>query len=174
MNIEIQPASLEEKIILRHLMELYAYDFSEFEHCDVDAHGLFGYDYLDHYWTEPGRYPFLVRVEGKLAGLVLVRTLDESETNLTLSMAEFFILRKYRHRGIGRVVAQRIFDMFPGQWSVAQVENNHAAQAFWRKVISEYTQGNFQETWLNNEEWQGPVQTFRTGTNTLEKPENRA
>jgi predicted acetyltransferase len=162
VNIEIQPASLEDKTILRNLMELYAYDFSDFDQCDVDADGLFGYNRLDHYWTEPGRYPFLVRVEGKLAGLVLVRTLDESKTDPVRSIAEFFILRKYRHHGIGKEVAHRIFDMFPGQWSVAQVENNQPAQAFWRKVISEYTQGNFQETWFNNEEWKGPIQTFRT------------
>ena len=55
MNIEIHQAALEDKTILRHLMELYAYDFSEFDQCDVDAHGLFGYNRLDHYWTEPGR-----------------------------------------------------------------------------------------------------------------------
>ena len=162
MNTEVLPASLEDKTILRNLMELYAYDFSEFDQCDVDAHGLFGYNRLDHYWTEPGRYPFLVRVESKLAGLVLVRTLDESESNPVRSIAEFFILRKYRHQGIGKAVAHRIFDKFPGQWSVAQVENNHPAQAFWRKVISEYTQGNFQEIWSDNEEWKGPIQTFNT------------
>lgn len=162
MHIEVQQASLEDKTILRNLMELYAYDFSEFDECDVDAHGLFGYNRLDHYWTESGRYPFLVRVEGKLAGLVLVRTLDESRTDPIRSVAEFFILRKYRHQGIGKVVAQQIFDRLPGQWSVAQVENNHPAQAFWRKVIAEYTQANFQETWSNNEEWKGPIQTFST------------
>ena len=162
MNIEVQPASLEDKTILRNLMELYAYDFTEFDQCDVDAHGLFGYNHLDHYWTEPDRYPFLVRAEGKLAGLVLVRTLDESEANPVRSIAEFFILRKYRQQGIGKAVAHQIFDKFPGQWSVAQIENNHSAQAFWRKVISEYTKGNFQEKWSNNEEWKGPIQRFRS------------
>ena len=174
MDIEVQQASLEDKTILRNLMELYAYDFSEFDHCDVDATGLFGYNRLDHYWMEPGRHPFIVRVEGKPAGLVLVRTLDETKTGLTRSIAEFFILRKYRHQGIGKIVAQRIFDMFPGQWSVAQVANNYPAQAFWRKVISEYMQGDFQEIWLNNEDWKGPIQTFDTRSNTLQKPESHA
>ena len=166
MNIEIQQASLEEKSILRNLLELYEYDSTEFEPRDLDAHGLFGYRWLDHYWTEAGRYPFIVRVEGKLAGLVLVRTLDETENASTYSMAEFFVLRKYRRQGVGQFVSKRIFDRFPGQWSVAQVENNSAAQAFWRKVISEYTQGNFQERWSNNEEWKGPMQTFHKRVNT--------
>lgn len=172
MNIELQQASLEDKTILRNLMELYAHDFSEFDQCDVDAHGLFGYSYLDHYWTEPGRYPFLVRADGKLAGLVLVRTLDESQTDPIHSIAEFFILRKYRHQGIGKVAAQQIFDRFPGQWSVAQIENNHPAQAFWRKVIAEYTQESFQEIWSNNEEWKGPIQTFNTKVEAVQKSDS--
>ena len=162
MNIEIQQATFEDKSILRNLLELYEYDSTEIEPHDVDAHGLYGYRWLDHYWTEAGRYPFLVKVDGKLAGFVLVRTLEDD----TYSMAEFFLLRKYRRQGVGQFVARRIFDMFPGQWDVAQVENNHAAQAFWRKVISEYTQGNFQERRTNNEEWKGPIQTFHTKVNS--------
>lgn len=172
MNIEIQPASLEDKTILRNLLELYAHDFSEFDQSDVDTHGVYGYGRLDHYWVEAGRYPFIVRAEGKLAGLVLVRTLNESKTDPAHSIAEFFILRKYRHHGVGRTVARRIFSMFPGRWSVAQTENNHPAQAFWRKVISEYTSGDFQETWSNNEEWMGPIQKFSTPAGTHQEQGN--
>ena len=167
MNVEVRKAALEEKIVLRHLLELYEYDFSELEDRDLDPHGLFGYPWLDHYWTEAGRYPFLVRVEGKLAGFVLVRTLEESELGHTYSVAEFFILRKYRRSGVGSQVAGHIFDMFPGPWSVAQTQSNHAAQAFWRKVISEYTRGNYQERWSNDEEWKGPIQKFGTGSHPL-------
>ena len=98
---------------------LYEYDSSEYDHLDVDAHGLFGYKYLDQYWTEPGRYPFLVRVEDKLAGLVLVLILNESEPKIR-SIAELSFFET-------------------AAVSVAQVENNLPAQAFWRKVISEYT-----------------------------------
>ena len=35
-------------------MELYRYDFSEFDGADVGSHGEYGYRYLDHYWAEPG------------------------------------------------------------------------------------------------------------------------
>ncbi|MCL4274511.1 MAG: GNAT family N-acetyltransferase [Anaerolineales bacterium] len=167
MKIEIQPASLEDKTILRNLMELYAYDFSEFEQSDVDEHGLFGYERLDHYWTEAGRYPFLVRAHGRLAGFVLVRNLEE--TTPVHSIAEFFILRKYRRRGVGKAAAHQIFGMFPGQWRVAQTEDNHPAQAFWRKVISGYTQGNFKEIWSNDDEWKGPIQIFGTESAAISK-----
>jgi predicted acetyltransferase len=160
MDIDVRQASLEEKSVLRHLLELYNYDFSEFDGADLDAHGFYGYGRLDHYWTEPGRYPFLVRADGKLAGLVLVRTLDTPAVPPTRSIAEFFILKKYRRRGVGRAAARRVFDLFPGRWHVSQIANNHPAQAFWRRVIVAYTHGDYQEIWQDDDEWQGPVQTF--------------
>lgn len=159
--IDIQKISIEDKSVLRNLLELYNYDFSEFGLEDVDEHGLYGYKYLDHYWTECGRYPYLIRVDGKLAGFVLVRTVIDEEQlgmNTYYSMCEFFIMKKYRHRGIGIYSASNIFDKHSGQWQVAQIEENKPAQAFWRKVISYYTSGDYEE--ITNENWNGPIQRF--------------
>ena len=157
-QIAIQPAALSDKLILRHLLELCQHDYSEFNQEDVDAHGLFGYNYLDQYWVEPGRFPFLIRVSDRLAGFALVRTLSPE----TRSLAEFFILRKFRRQHIGQTAAQRVFDQFPGQWQVAQEAVNLPAQAFWRRTIAAYTQGNFREVWREDAAWHGPVQHFRS------------
>ena len=162
MDIEIQPASLSDKYILRNLLELCQHDYSEFDDAEVDEHGLFGYKYLDNYWTEPGRYPFLVRMSGKLAGFVLVRLLDSTDDQPTYSIAEFFILRKYRRCGVGREAAHRIFDMFRGRWSVAQEEGNRQAQTFWRRVIAEYTSDDFEEVHRQDDQWRGPIQEFNS------------
>lgn len=162
MNIEVKRLAIEEKSILRNLLELYQYDFSEFESEDLDEHGLFGYKYLDHYWTEDSRYPFIVKVDGKLAGFSLVRDLISPGNTITHSMAEFFIMRKYRKQGIGKAVAHKVFDILPGNWRVSQVEKNFPAQNFWRKVISEYTNGNYHEIYQNDEDWIGPVKTFNS------------
>jgi hypothetical protein len=35
MKIELVPAALRQKPILRHLLELYQHDFSEYEDADV-------------------------------------------------------------------------------------------------------------------------------------------
>lgn len=82
-------------------------------------------------------------------------------------MAEFFIMRKYRHHGVGEHVAGYIFDQFPGPWQVGQITENQPAISFWRKVIGRYTQENFQEHLLNNQQWRGPVQAF-----TSRSPQN--
>jgi len=142
VNIELQIATIEDKPILRHLLELCLHDYSEFNGKDVNEHGLFGYPYLDHYWTEAGRYPFLIRVEGTLAGFVLVRQLKAEGDEPLWQMAEFFILRKYRRRGVGRSVVHQVFDRFQGKWQVTQEEGNRSAQAFWKQVITEYRQRN--------------------------------
>ena len=82
-------------------MELYQYDFSELLNTDLDEHWYFGYSYLDYYWVESNRYPFVVRVDDKLAGFALVNK-STCLLDSQYALAEFFILRKYRKQGIGR------------------------------------------------------------------------
>lgn len=165
MNIAIKPASIEQKSVLRNLLELYAYDFTEFIPEDVDCYGLYGYKYLDHYWTEEGRYPMIFYIDGNIAGFVLIRHYYASELNdYIYSIAEFFVMKKYRKKGVGKQVAFQIFDMFPGMWEVAEVEENRPAQAFWRKVIHDFTQGDFDE--IHKEGGNGPVQRFCSTTRT--------
>ena len=61
------------------------------------------------------------------------------------SMAEFFIMQKYRREGIGKEAARQLFTLHKGDWQVHQRENNIPAQEFWRKVINKYTDGQFSE-----------------------------
>jgi predicted acetyltransferase len=139
-RVETLLATRAEKSIIQRLMELYQYDFSEFNGTDIDAHGMYGYDYLDNYWTQKEHYPFLVRIEQQLAGFVLVNNYV-CITGNTRSIAEFFVMRKYRRYGVGRLVACTIFDQLPGKWEVRQIQENIIAQAFWRAVIQQYTHG---------------------------------
>jgi GNAT superfamily N-acetyltransferase len=102
----VSEATLSEKSLIQHMMQFYQYDFSEFEGNDLDDHGLFSYKYLDHYWVEESRTPLVVRVEGRLTGFVLVNK-HSYTTQERFCIAEFFIMRKYRRKGIGREVAHR-------------------------------------------------------------------
>ncbi|MDU4951188.1 MULTISPECIES: hypothetical protein [Clostridium] len=60
---------------------------------------------------------------------------------------EFFLLRPYRGRNIASIAAKQIFDKFLGEWKlyVAPSGTNPRAEKFWRKTISDYTNGNFEE-----------------------------
>lgn len=167
VNIEIIEAWTQDKPILSNLIELYLYDFSELMGWDVGDDGRFGDDDLKGCWTEPWRHPFLVKVDDKLAGFAIAdrRSYLSGDKN-TMDMGEFFILRKYRRQGIGYLVARHIFDLFPGKWEVRQLAQNTDAQAFWRKVITRYTNSQFEEISWNNERYCGVVQLFNNTTRT--------
>ena len=170
MNITVTPATQIERPILRNLMELYLYDFSEFDQAEIGTYGLFEYPYLDHYWTEPHRHPFLICLDGKLAGFVLVSRYNYLTNDKTAwIIAEFFILRKHRHKGVGEYAAHLIFDHFPGAWQVGQISENLPAKAFWRKVIDRYTGGKYEEIWLDNDHWRGSVQIFQSKPGLTER-----
>ena len=49
MTFALLEASSADRAVLRRLIELYRYDFSEFDQADVGRHGDYGYRYLDHY-----------------------------------------------------------------------------------------------------------------------------
>jgi predicted acetyltransferase len=158
-EIEVTRATVHEKLILRHLIQLYSYDFTEFDGVDADDYGLYRYDYFDHYWTEETRQPYLVRVAGKLAGFALVKTEKREDGTPYTFMAEFFIMKKYRGQGIGQVVAYHLFDLYPGEWEVSEIAHNYPAQAFWRKIIGRYTGGQFEEEIMEDGE---VLQLFRS------------
>jgi len=161
MHIELIPAAESQKSVLRQLMELYNHDFSEYTHDDVDEHGYFGYTYLDHYWTDDTRHPFFIKVDGNLAGFVLVRQHCEYTTNEHAhDIAEFFVMRRYRGLGVGRKVAALTFNAFPGEWEVRVYHSNKPAFPFWRKVIDGYTGGKFTYHPDPTEDWNGVGYTF--------------
>ncbi len=149
MSMEVAQASKAERLVIRNLTELYLHDFSEFEDKDVNEHGLFDYDDLDLFWLDARRHPFLVRCDGKIAGFALV---EEGTFNARtgtkdadlIDMVDFFILRKYRRRGVGRALAQHCFITVRGRWQVRTDTYNPAALSFWRSAIAGVTEDNYE------------------------------
>lgn len=167
MKIEILPSPVEEKPLFRRMLELYAYDWSGFEDTDLNEFGEYGYDYLDVYWTESDRHPFIVRVDGKLAGFVFVNRIRWVESS-DHSLAEFFILRKYRRKGIGMHVALNVFERFPGAWEVKTQRKNRKAITFWRKVVQQGGLLDVEEFTDGVSDWEGLLWTF---TNKRKEPD---
>jgi len=146
MNFKLVKASQEHISVMENLMQFYMYDFSEFVERDVEENGLFEpYTYLKEYWKEENcRFPYFIKEETKYLGFVLVGYITSNEKNY-FSIAEFFIMRKYRRKGVGQSIAQQVFDLHKGHWEVYQRESNQPARVFWNKVIREYTEGQFTE-----------------------------
>lgn len=170
-TIDVRHASVNERVIVHNLMQLHGHDMSEFEETDVNENGWFEYDtyeQLDTYWTDEKQHPFLLRVEGKIAGFALVRQEERDDQTPYTFMVDFFILNKYRRQGIGARFAHSLFDLFPGEWEVSELPRNLPAQSFWRTVIGRYTDGVYQEEEL---EWGDFLQSFNTKNHLVLPPQ---
>jgi predicted acetyltransferase len=144
MDIQIVPVSFHEKDILRNLLEKYEYEFSQYDKRDVGPSGLYGYSYLDNYWTEKNRFPFFIKVDGNLAGFMMINDYQEIKKDTDYSMAEFFVMYKYRKMGVGKYAADYAFNKFKGRWQLMRHPKNITSVYFWNSVISGYTKGNFE------------------------------
>jgi len=152
--VEVEDADYE---LIQNLIRFYIYDMSEFTGWACPSNGLFGgVDDQAYYfgkrpdlkealwpdgWTGKG---YKVLVDNEIIGFCLVRLFTQDTYQLN-DIGEFFILRKFRNKGLGKQVAHAIFDRFPGNWQVRQMVANRPAQAFWRKTISAYTQDQFND-----------------------------
>ena len=150
-NITIEPIKKGEKEILRNLLEKYDYEFSQYNEMDINDIGLYGYDYLDCYWTEEKRFSFFIRVDGKLAGFAMINDYPTMKMELDYYMSEFFILYKYRKQGIGKYAVKYLFGKFKRKWQLIYHPKNEISKVFWNNVINEYTDGKF-EIITNSEE----------------------
>lgn len=161
MNLGIAPVGADDRERLGSLFELYAYDFSEMLALDVGDDGRFHAAALDAYWTDPRRHAFLFRVDERLAGFGLVHEQSRlTGDDAVRDMAEFFVMRRHRKHGIGERAASWLFDRFRGPWEVRERPENHAATAFWRRIIARYTGGHFEDVVWDDDHWRGPVQRF--------------
>ncbi len=151
-HIELLPAAAEQESVLANLLELYVHDFSEFHDVELGDNGRFGYKHLPKYWSEPGRYPFLIQVDGKLAGLVLMKRGSEISGDETIwDMAEFFVVRAYRRRGIGMSVAHEMWRKFPGVWEIRVMQSNRAALDFWQRAVTTFVGRAIHPTYIQKD-----------------------
>ena len=145
MNILIDLVSKEEKEILRNLLEKYEYEFSQYNKKDVNNLGLFGYDYdLDNYWTEENRYPYFIKMENNLAGFIMVNDYPINGLETKWTMADFFVMYKYRKMGIGTFAVKYVFEKHKGKWGLMYHPKNITSKSFWNKVVNEYTNGQYE------------------------------
>jgi len=85
------------------------------------------------------------------AGFAMVARETHASREADLRMAEFFVARPYRRRGVGRSAVRLILDRFAGRWEIIEYSRNPAAVNFWRSVVSAYTRGDYRERVLNGE-----------------------
>ena len=115
---------------------------------------------MARWFADDSSHPLIILKDERPAGFALVsRPPRNQREEIDFCMAEFFISPRSRRRGIGRDAACLIFNRFAGTWEVMEFLYNKPAVAFWRAIVSEYTQSKFRETVVHGE----VHQVFRSG-----------
>lgn len=148
-KVKLKKIESKDKSILQNLFQLYMHDITASLPMDVNEHGLFEYDYIDYYFTEENRHAYLVYIEDKIAGFVLVddefMVLDKINDSPCYDFSEMFILNAYKKKGYGEIVVNQIFEIFKGNWEIRPVPRSEGAKKFWLKAVKNYTKDNFME-----------------------------
>lgn len=152
MKFDLYEVEVKDKDIIYNLMQLYTYELSFFEDETTNFtlldNGLFTVSkYIELYWKESNRHPYLLKCDDEIAGFVLVRLNEEN----MYEIAEFFVINKYRKMGAGTFMANKMFDKYKGKWEIRTLLKNKRAQEFWRKVVSNASNCNYKEQLIRNE-----------------------
>jgi len=166
-SVELRVAQRNDASTLGSMLHLYLHDLSPFTGATIGDDGRFAYPRLPQYWTvegeAEGRVPYIILAGGEMAGFALKSSHSCLGRSAPVSnVSEFFVLRRWRGQGVGSMASRALFDRYAGQWEVAQLRANTPARAFWLRVIDDYAHHRFVEHDLNNERWNGFVQTFES------------
>ncbi len=144
MNAEVIKVSLEEKPALCNLLKMNCYEWSQYTKYDVNHQGEYEFEYhLSDFFEKDNHYPFFIKVDGILAGFVLIADDFEVHLDSDYAISEFFIMHKYRRMGVGRYAANAIFDMFHGKGEIGRHPHNIPSAKFWDSIVDEYTGGKY-------------------------------
>jgi predicted acetyltransferase len=143
-EVKLRAATKEDLDCVEMLMQFYHYDASEWISLDVTDNGRYAFRSIERFWQGTDQFPFVILVDGAIAGFAVVDK-EVTSAGTDFNVAYLFVLRRFRGQRVGYLVAQQLFTQFRGRWEVYQVEQNVDAIRFWRRVIGDFTQGNFEE-----------------------------
>jgi len=146
--VSLEPAKESDAPLLANLLELYIHDLSPFfARVELGADGRFGYEKLPLYFSEPTRrFAYLIRHDARVVGFALAtRDSPVDADPEVLDLAEFFVARAHRRRGIGARAALLLWRALPGRWTVRVAQANVGALEFWRAAVAEFSQGTAEE-----------------------------
>jgi len=135
----------EADAILRNLYEHYVHDMSEWLGIDVRSDGAFGHDTSPLWQGDHAVY--LARSGDVLAGFGVMGSAERWLGDPTIrDVKDFFVLRRYRHQGLGEELAAHLWDAARAAWLVRVSTANGPALSFWRRVVRRYTGGRYDES----------------------------
>ncbi|MEP6764409.1 MAG: GNAT family N-acetyltransferase [Gemmatimonadaceae bacterium] len=162
--MNLRPVTADDRTILDRLMQFYMYDFSEIVELDFDQTGVFPSGLLSRFLPDSNNRAWFIESEGSLAGFVLVSINAQLKNGKFGSLVkEFFVMRAYRGKNLGRRAAHEVFKLHPGEWNVSVMQKNMRALEFWNDTIRTFTNGQFVRR-VYDDDWKGTTFSFSSQT----------
>lgn len=138
MNIELIKVNKNEKEKLEKLLQLYLHDLSIYFPLDFDSEKCeYKYD-LDKYFNND--FAYFIKSDNNILGFILID--NNGESNYEIS--EMFVLNNYKNKKVGTISVIKAFALYKGKWTIKVVPKSEIAEKFWAKVVSEYTNSNYE------------------------------
>ena len=138
MNIKLEKVRLEDRNKLERLLQLYLHDLSLYFPITFNS-DICQYEYdLDKYFID--NYAYFIKSDKDILGFVLID--DNGNNNYEIS--EMFVLNNYKNKKVGTISVIKAFALYKGKWTIKAVPKSEIAEKFWVKVVSEYTNNNYE------------------------------
>jgi predicted acetyltransferase len=130
--VSVRLVTEDSRPVIERLAQLERHDLSEFRGYTPGADGMFAFDQLPLFFSEPDRRAYVIHYGTTLAGFTLTRGLPDGAT----SISAFFIVRALRRQAVGHQAALELLRLRPGPWAIAFQEQNAGAARFWRQLAT--------------------------------------
>ena len=121
------------------MLQLELYDIG----MDPGPDGLIDWgESLDNFFTDSSCVPLFLKVGGQVVGFALLKLNrglpgpDGCTRRRANLIAEFYVMRPHRRKGIGTRAMDLILKQFPGAWTVTTWPDPRRV-AFWRRIATD-------------------------------------
>jgi len=140
INIKLAIASTKDKYILENMFQLYLHEISLYFPMNFNSlNGKYIHGGLEKYFDASENQAYFIKEINNIIGFILYVKSD----NLNI-LQEIFILNNFKNQGFGEIAAVKMFNNKKGEWIIKSLPLSPGAERFWKKSISNYTNGNYE------------------------------
>lgn len=159
MDILIKKADISNFYIIKNFIPLFRHYIAEVYDELPNIHGVFSYDDCrslqelcdkrEKWLDKPNElFPYIIYYGKIPVGYILIsKVLQNSYINSDYFIEALFIVQSARRKHIATTVLKQVTILHQGRWQVNTncSDKNIPTQMFWRKFVSEFSNGKFEE-----------------------------
>lgn len=159
MNVTIKLADKSDFFIIKNFIPLFRHYVAEVYNELPNKYGVFSYDDCktlqelcdkrESWLKDPNTlFPFIIFAFDRPVGYALISKVPPNSFEKSdYFVNALFIVQPARRKGIASTAIKNIFNMFYGKWELHTnpTDRNIPTQTFWRKLITDYSNGEFEE-----------------------------